>query len=477
MAKLHRYLSFNLDKIEKIFGIMNQTTVGNIGGGVGNTTQQAENGGDNQPVPAESDYSSRGNNLPKKKLFTQLSTLLAQLGTPPDVSKMVTKKEGVARTPESRGSGIIIPNHILSEFLLRVEARSGCAIHVESLKEKKFFYEGGLSKERRPVVYYVARRVLPDALEMEMVIYFIITTLRTLWSKPFEMVVDCTQFSGENEWHIDVMSRLEKLLPDDVVHNLQLVYFYNVNTAFGKFTKKASRVFNLKIGKRMTFISSLVEFSEYLGELRLPKSTLALERDVTIISPVTKISTYRQQIPVDLKLSQDTIQVTYLKRQDVLGHYVVLNDIYHIGEIEDVSSTANRLDEDEFVIRYAETVASFNVTGGSNTTISTLTFSSPKKDMILQTIRSAKAKYQLSRPKNIITDQRHLRPSDVPGTLLNMAMLNMGSEDANLRLASYNLLYSLSASFNFDVGNQILSAKGIYTSRGKKVRDRGGGDN
>ncbi len=44
---------------------------------------------------------------------------------------------------------------------------------------------------------------------------------------------------------------------------------------------------------------------------------------------------------------------------------------------------------------------------------------------------------------------RVLRPNDVPGTLLNMAMLNITSDDSALRLSAYNLLCALSTSFNF----------------------------
>lgn len=56
--------------------------------------------------------------------------------------------------------------------------------------------------------------------------------------------------------------------------------------------------------------------------------------------------------------------------------------------------------------------------------------------------------------------ERTISPSGVPGTLLNMSLLNIGSDDPNLRLAAYDLLVALSMSFNFDVGKQLLSAKG-----------------
>lgn len=64
----------------------------------------------------------------------------------------------------------------------------------------------------------------------------------------------------------------------------------------------------------------------------------------------------------------------------------------------------------------------------------------------------------MSRPSNI--SERTIRPNDVPGRLLNMALLNLGSDDPNLRRSSYNLLYALSRVFNFDVGKQLLDTKG-----------------
>lgn len=45
-----------------------------------------------------------------------------------------------------------------------------------------------------------------------------------------------------------------------------------------------------------------------------------------------------------------------------------------------------------------------------------------------------------------------------------MSLLNIGSDDPNLRLASYDLLVALSLNFNFDVGKQLLSAKGNFTN-------------
>jgi neurofibromin 1 len=64
----------------------------------------------------------------------------------------------------------------------------------------------------------------------------------------------------------------------------------------------------------------------------------------------------------------------------------------------------------------------------------------------------------MTKPNNI--SERTIRPNDVPGRLLNMALLNIGSDDPNLRLAAYNLLCALSITFHFDLNNQLLDAKG-----------------
>jgi neurofibromin 1 len=70
----------------------------------------------------------------------------------------------------------------------------------------------------------------------------------------------------------------------------------------------------------------------------------------------------------------------------------------------------------------------------------------------------SKQRYESSKPNDV--NERAIRPNNVPGRLLNMALINIGSEDPNLRLVAYNLLYSLSISFRFDVGNQLLNARG-----------------
>ena len=53
-----------------------------------------------------------------------------------------------------------------------------------------------------------------------------------------------------------------------------------------------------------------------------------------------------------------------------------------------------------------------------------------------------------------------IRPKDVPGTLLNVALLNLGSSDPSLRSAAYNLLCSLTQTFELRIESQLLETAG-----------------
>ncbi|SRR6266542_4396030 len=93
--------------------------------------------------------------------------------------------------------------------------------------------------------------------------------------KPFEVVIDLTQFSSNNEIQSQWVQQFIQILPFDIKENLAKLYFYNTNTAFKKFVKKISRPLPHKIAKRTVFYCSLAELHEHIapGEIGLPRST------------------------------------------------------------------------------------------------------------------------------------------------------------------------------------------------------------
>ena len=65
------------------------------------------------------------------------------------------------------------------------------------------------------------------------------------------------------------------------------------------------------------------------------------------------------------------------------------------------------------------------------------------------------------------SEERIIRPSDVPGTLLNVAMLNLSSGDEALRLGAHNLINELSGFFKWDMALSVLKVTGELETSGE----------
>jgi hypothetical protein len=96
-------------------------------------------------------------NIPKRQ-FDRFSNLLAQLGRPPEVSKQ--EFTGL------RSYTFAAANQLYAEFMRRNSHRS-----VESIVSKNIFYEGGVSKSNRPVFYFIARNIISDSIDFELLVY------------------------------------------------------------------------------------------------------------------------------------------------------------------------------------------------------------------------------------------------------------------------------------------------------------------
>jgi len=135
--------------------------------------------------------------------------------------------------------------------------------------------------------------------------------------------------------------------------------------------------------------------------------------------------------------------VTAAEKTKVLSHSVLLNDVYYASEIEEVCL----VDDNQFTLTIA------NESGP-------LSFIHNDCDSIVQAIIHIRTRWELSQPDSVTVHQK-IRPKDVPGTLLNMALLNLGSSDPNLRTAAYNLLCALTATFDLKIEGQLLETSGL----------------
>ena len=120
-----------------------------------------------------------------------------------------------------------------------------------------------------------------------------------------------------------------------------------------------------------------------------------------------------------------------------------MNDVYYASEIEEVCL----VDDNQFTLTIA------NESGP-------LSFIHNDCDSIVQSIIHIRTRWELSQPDSVTVHQK-IRPKDVPGTLLNMALLNLGSSDPNLRTAAYNLLCALTSHFDLKIEGHLLETNGL----------------
>jgi neurofibromin 1 len=188
----------------------------------------------------------------------------------------------------------------------------------------------------------------------------------------------------------------------------------------------------------------------HLSQLHLPKETISVVTDTRYqFQPITRLSKTKGKIEVIIKVGSQFVQVTTMKKQEVipgLRLHATVNDIFRLSEIYEAPTAIQTEDDSAFGLRT------------ENGKI-VMYFTSPRKPDVLSAIRTAKAKYgkELRAPKSF---ERLVRPQDVPGTLLNIALSNMASSDQVLRLASYNLLAALCRAFKFSVCSKFMGAKG-----------------
>ncbi|CAJ0889042.1 14442_t:CDS:2, partial [Entrophospora sp. SA101] len=143
----------------------------------------------------------------KKKLWDKLSTLLAQLGTPPETPKKESSLYAYNH---------LANNHLFTEFMKRHSKRN-----VEAISSRKLFYEGGMSKGQRPVFYYIANRLEAEATDIELLFYYIASVnTESKIGRPFDILFDLTQFGLANEIQAQWVQQFIQILPLDVVENL-----------------------------------------------------------------------------------------------------------------------------------------------------------------------------------------------------------------------------------------------------------------
>jgi len=323
--KLHHYLVEYQEKIERVGKEMvnrknkykSKNTPYSNNQNASSNANLVSNHSSNEDLPGRNDREIRS----MKKTFEQFTSLINQLGPPPEINEIQTASTYINKT------GVI--SQLFIEFLQRNEHKN-----VDAVKDSKVFYEGGISKERNTVFYLIARRIPIENDDIELLLYYFFTVIKPYFGKPYEIVIDCSFFDIGNEVKSNIWIKLLSIFPPEAFENLYHIYLYNVTTVFKKWSKQFAKNISSRILKKMICVTFTSELNEYISysELKLPKSTVMLEKDIiTSFTPVIRITHYKSRNQVVLKINKDSIIITTVKKQELFGIPCIFNDVIQIS--------------------------------------------------------------------------------------------------------------------------------------------------
>ncbi|PAA68954.1 hypothetical protein BOX15_Mlig013644g1 [Macrostomum lignano] len=373
--------------------------------------------------------SSRDHRQVGRRPFDKLVTVLAHLGPPEH------------RSIETSWSSMDMSSVKFEEFM----SKSNMAEKEEfkSVKSLNIFYQAGYSRANLPVFYYIARRYKHTEVNSDLLVYHVLLTLKQHYHKSFDLVIDFTHTCAENRFKSDCLNRWFVITSEKFYPNLNNVYIYNCNNWVREYTKFHEHILApLKGSRKLIFVESPARLADYIAleQQKLPGGTLILEEDLKVFNNALKLS--HKDTKVCIKVGPQAIQVTSAEKSKVLGHNVLLNDVYYASEIEEVCL----VDDNQFTL---------TITNDSGP----LSFIHDSCDSIVQSIVHIRTRWALSQTDAAVHTK--IRPRDVPGTLLNIALLNLGSSDPNLRSAAYNLLCALTQTFDLKIEGQLLETTGL----------------
>ncbi|ORX39325.1 putative ras GTPase activator [Kockovaella imperatae] len=304
------------------------------------------------------------------------------------------------------------------------------------------FYEGPASQNGRRIFYFVLSRV--SVMDYDLLAYHVFQVLDNI-TDFFDLVIDLTDYNQASELPILWLKRTIQLCPPGIFPCIHTLALYNPNTYARDRIKRLISELLLVVpaaGKNVVAVSSPAELAEVIPftSLALPETTMILAYEAEhVFTNLLCLLDHEKQVPVVVKLGHDCMQVASWRKQDLtpgVKSYII--DVIRLKDIDDIGTGGN-LPADYLIIKYSQTQS--------------FTFISRKRIEMAQIIRTAR-----SRLRETVSSTRTLRSSDAPGTLLNVALLNLASNDELLRLRAFELAGELSSFYKWEMASRHLRA-------------------
>ncbi|KAG8833280.1 Ras GTPase activating protein ira2 [Serendipita sp. 399] len=366
-----------------------------------------------------------GGNQTGKQTWDNLCSTLVEMGQP------------ITIPPPSKE---LASNHLFyQEFMRANEHRS-----IEPVKD--LFIALPVPPGHNPVYALLLHRINVEAIELDVLTLHIFRTLSSR-NQAIDVVIDCTGFTSTSEVPLLWLKVFLERCPHDFVQNFFRAFILNSNNAATKFLRKLFHMSGgIQIAKSCHAVASVQDLKRHLPnatfEGYLPAAEFENEKAI-VYNQVAQQSRHGMRLPVSLFICETHIRILSLRSQAIWpGLECHVNEIILFADIGDVYNVSTGHDANEFIVRRSRY-------GG------TLYFSSLERDAIvhivahwnLKTIRMTKGK---SRVENVQAYERTYSSGEISATMLNIALLNLGSDDSALRSTAYDLTCAVSGSLNYE---------------------------
>jgi len=388
------------------------------------------------------------NNIDKMQLKAQeseresvekLASLVLELGRPPEIEKLITS------SAPAHGE---FSNPVFDNFMNQMKNRN---IDMSAIEEKQFFFKSGVSKSQKPVVYFICRKFegIDNDESHELAMYHVLSTLQSVFVKPFEILVDCTEFREDHGLQLAHLSKFFKFLPAGAKKNTSRIIVYNPNSFLkDSFSKTIQgKLLTRKSIKKLALCSSMKELKEYIDEknLALPEDSYSFEKDVqTTFSPAWVVASHNHIKEASVKLSSNKVCIM-TKKDTIFGltaRLVEFIDITKISARIEYNQNDNSLEQ--VVIEYDSPPSKIVLRTEANKQLVL------NINAIIARLNNDNALTQ-SMSDNSAQDHNQMRQEDIPGSILNMCFLNLESRFSKTRSEAYNLLAALSEQFELPI--------------------------
>ncbi|KAJ7265356.1 hypothetical protein B0H12DRAFT_1201035 [Mycena haematopus] len=363
-----------------------------------------------------------------KHAWDELCGMLVELGTPLDIPKL-----SPASSHEHRD---------YLELMGRHQHRS-----TESVKN--IFLETDTPTDKPAVFLFLLSKIDVEALDIELLMYHIFQTLAlpNYQNRPFDVVLDCTAFTGISELPLQWLKFCAELIPYDIRTRFGTTHILNSNTLTQKYMR---RLYNFAAGTPFCSVikahSSVTDLLTQVPQSAIEKLQYPLQLEHEVGEQFADISMRLQQMrfPIILLVGETHVRITSVRAQPISpGLSCKSTEIIPLTDVSDVYNVSSiGQDAHEFIIRRAQ----------QGTTVY---FSSPSRETIVKAIRSAKGRLK---DAPIPLPERFSRFSNIPATLLHVGMLSVDLNDEELRAAGYELLGAVCQYLKFD-RTSIIAAK------------------